>query len=1443
MSSFPNLPTIGWRRPTVAVERTVSRWQDGGWQSLGEKLADFRSAHAYVLLGEGGAGKTTAFRSECGRGSDDFAVTARHFIQRDPGSHPEWTGKTLFIDGLDEQRVGGGDPREPLDKILCQLERLRKPHFRLSCREEAWLGKSDLRELSSVANGGEVHLLRLDPLSRDGAREILVALGIQEPDDFLWNVIESGLDAFLQNPLLVEILAKAVAYASAEPWPDTQLAAFDRACRELVEERNKEHLDAQDGLPFSGQEQVVAAGRLCAIVLLSDRLGWSRRAPGDDDYPPLSNAGAPQDLLKSALDTKLFEGSEETGRRPRHRRIAEFLAARYLDKVIRGGLPATRVLALMAGGDGMVVPDLQGVSAWLATMNREARGPLIDTDPIGVAFGGDAGILDCQEVERLLARLERELDYRRIMPYWASIDSLLAGHARTVLWRRLREPDRSEGRQALVGLLLRGLSPLFGSKAGWVRPPRASSAEARDPLLAVVRDATWQHIVRQHALRALIHVLRDDADGPRELFRLLRELPGQISGDVRDELRSELLAFLYPGYLGPAEIWNYMLSSPVPYGMGAAFWTGDLVEKSSPEQLKALLKGLVASQEELLLALAQCGLEVVVFRVLARALDLFGEETEVPELFAWFELVEYDPGRAGLVLAHCEHVVPRSRHFREQKRIYDWLRDHHDTRLALILEGLCRNESLLHNRFLDRVVGDKFLGEDVPGGFRRWCLQQAVGMADKAPLVAIELLRWATAENELWGTALDDDEVVAVIRRVPLLRERRELWLAAEVRRAEGFAREIESPQYSTVRERQARYVASVCKHKAALQAGEGPPEMLHELGRVYVNGLEAGGPDQARADLDLWLGSDQCLVDAVVRGFRCFVGRSVLPSVEDILELHERGMTSLYTLPFLAGLAEDERAGIDILKRLDEAGLRRALAFYLLSRLPTKRYPIPGIFSCTEDCRPEWYRRALRDRPEAVAQVLVAVHRVRVRAKELPDQHLYDMAVKDEYAGVVRLVVPRMVTAFPSSCAGGAQLALLHQVLLAAIRYMPAEELAGLTSKRLDRSGLDLAQQAYWLAAGSLVAPDEHLPHLIDFLMDEKEVRVRHVVDFLVPDREPLPNQEWPTRHLVGLVRAIGSRLHSPWDDVPDSPHHFMGGDSIATGIRAESLVNGWIKTLAYRVDDETSAALVDLADDPALTKWSGKLRRTRDEQIERRRAMTRRTPTVSEVREALQGGAPGSAADLAALVAERLSQLGKRIRNGSTDAWTQYWHTDAEDPKGRMVTEPKLENTCRKVLVSALEPLLELHAVTISQDEQVAEEKHPDIMVHYHTHAVPIEIKKTDSRDLWTAATDQLHGRYSRDPRSDGYGIYLVLWFGADHLKKPPPSGRRPESPGQLRDRLEAELAPQHRLKTKVLVFDVSAPLGHGTRDRPNESGGHSSARGVEIETRDEPRDRKKG
>ena len=1261
------------------------------------------------------------------------------------------------------------------------------------------------------------HLLRLNPLSPEEARAILVDKGVKHPRKFIWGAVDNGLEVFIENPLLLETLAAAVVSGS---WPNGRIDTFERACGELAKEMSESHLGAQDGSPFSTSKIVLAAGRLCALLLLAGKSGWSRRGPGNDDCPALNEAEDEQGLLKIALDTKLFEGSAETGRRPRHRSIGEFLAAKYLDHAITEKcLVPGRVLAWMLGIDGLVMPDLRGVSVWLAAMNSQVRGRLIESDPIGLAFHGDAGRFSRSETQLLLDGLEAKLPHRREWPSQASLAALVAGPAREILWEMLRAADRSNVRQEVVKLLLRGMaaSP-WGDP--WVAADGSSrhAEEAQEALAAVVRDPTWQSATRHRALVALIHVVGNEADRISMLRGLLDDLAAdKVPADERGDLQEELLIHLYPGHLAVEHIWDYLPSGTASDGKAWKFWTQHLVCESPPETVGTLLDTLAVRAEELIPRLAQDNLDALVMRLLARGLELFGEERDVAKLYEWFELVGADYARPGLVPAHCERVGLRFPRLEEETQIYHWLRAHPDIQLALVLEGLRRHAEWPSATVLDMTIGTKFLGDTAPAGFRKWCLNQAVALATTDPGPSIELAFWTVTRHRFeWGSVLGNDEVASAVRDIPLLWEWNQKRLAKEEAVAEEAARPREDPAYVAFRERKEAYVASVRGQMDAIQAGQGPPGMLYELGQVYVKGL-AGGPDQARDNLALHLDSDHALAEAVMRGFRHLVDRRDLPDLDGIMHLHGKGRMSVFAFPFLAGLTEDEVAGVDSLQRLNYEGLGRALGFYLLSRLPITRRPIPRVFALEEDCRPSWYRQALRDHPQAVADAFVAVHRVRVRVKEPPDRHLYDLARTDEYAEVARLAVPRMFTPFPSRCTK-IQLEVLRQVLWAALRHMCSAALRELVRRRLARKGMDIGQRAQWLATGALTVPDEVLPKLVDFLSEEGETRsshleqrVHHLVDFLVSVSHPRSNQAWPTVHLAALVRVVGRRVRPSSDYWQDSSDQVMAGKNLDASFKATPLVMRWVDTLAARVDEQAIAVLGNLAKDPTLGTWRGLLVRALDKQSERHRMAEYHAPTLREIREAVDGGPPAGAADLAALVTEKLSQLADRIRNGNTNDWRQYWHTDPSDPQGRTVIKPKPENLCRDHLLSALRPCLFPYDIYSEPEAHHAEDARSDILVVHGTHAVPVEIKKT-GRKLWSAIKDQLIAKYIRDPRSGGYGIYLVLWFGPEHLKSAPPVGVRPDSPDKLRLMLSEMLEPAQRRTISIVVVDVSDPRGRG-------------------------------
>ena len=1390
--------------------------------SVGEKLSDFRTAHVYVLLGEPGAGKSTALDEEKKNDGHAVKVTARRFVRRSLEAHPEWRNAILLIDGLDEVRAKRGNSREPLDTLVCRLEILGNPRFRLSCREDSWLGRSDLRELSSVTDGEEVHVLRLDPLNEQDAQRIVESAGVPDPDLFYSNATDRGLEVFLQNPLLLAILVKATESGS---WPDGRLATFARACEALATETNQEHLDRRDGPPFAVEQVVLAAGRLCSLLLLCGNSGWSRRGPGNDECPALSEAGEQQPILKFALDSRLFEGDAEAGRRPRHRRIAEFLAAGYLDYVIRDrGLPATRVLAWMRGINGMVVPDLRGVSVWLAARNAEVRGPVIESDPVGVAFHGDAERFSREDTALLFSGLEAQLKHQLATQQWesassASLGALVAGPGREILYDMLRAPDRSDVRHLVVERLLRGLGEAtLRSARSEVPVSEDTRRDVHTVLTDTVRDPRWQCSVRHRALIELIGVLEHLAEGPSILLELVRDLAeGKMPEDEKGSLGLCLLDRLYPQHVGAERIWDYVEQLWTTSPPTVTSWDGDkhgwvrrLLHRSAPEDLRLLLGTLVRNARRLNKVLAHNGAEYFAERLLTRGLQLFGEETEPAELYQWFELVQAADDWPGLVLAHCEGVA-RKTHDAPRvvvASLYAWLRGHRDIQLALVLEGLKRNASHPRNRALDHAVGVKFLGDKAPAGFRRWCLEKAVALAETDAASAIELAFWTVAEREAWGPPLNDEEVLAAVCSRPLLLE----W---HVGRTAEAARHREASQSLQWREPRQVYVSSIREQLPTIETGQGTPETLHELGRVYLDGFEAGGISRARTDLGLHLGGDNDLRDSVIRGLRNLVERTGLQALDDLAVLHPGSGAPLFGAAFRAGLIEKEGTRAEQFAPRDEEALGRALALYLLSGLHSRRHPLPLSVTHPDmlywrrptQPRPKWYLHALESHPQIVADAFTAVNRVRVGVKELPDQHLYDLPWEPEYGRVGPLAVPKMFAPFPIRCTQ-AQVVSLRLVLWAALNYMPPGDLRELVLERLNRKGMGLAQRGTWLGVGLFVDREACLPRVVEFVSNGGKTRCRHLVEFLVPHLDPLPNQQWSSADLATLIKAMGAKVSSPSD---------AGG--FVLDWKLGPLLNVWLHALASRVDEEAVAALGGLAEAPGLENWRGVLCRARDEQAIERGMAVYVTPTIPEMRKVLKGGPPIGAADLSALVADKLTHLASRVRDGNTDTWQQYWHTDASDPRGRKVIKPKAEEPCRDALLSDLQLLLEPHEVDALPEGHHAEDARSDIIAIHGGLAAVVEVKKTDSKDLWTAMTDQLVSKYVRDPRSGGYGIFLVLWFGADQLKSSSPAGTRPRSPEELGRMLEGILTHEQRRTITVSVVDVSAPAG---RVSPGNMGG---------------------
>lgn len=269
----------------IIVPRTCTEITDKavqqGQASVSRPLEEFRETSAYVLLGDPGSGKTTAFEVESEATEKGYLISARNFLRTfDVSTHTEWRDKTFFSDGLDEVRAGTPDARTPFDEILRRLGMLGKPRFRLSCRQADWLGNNDLTNLKSVSPDSNVTSLRLDPLENSDVAEILKASPhVDDAAAFIAEARDRRIYGLLTNPQSLDLLVNAVAGNGS--WPESRLEMFERACHQMVLEHNEEHRVVRESSPIAGhtptpKELLDAAGRLYAVQLLSGAAGSHR---------------------------------------------------------------------------------------------------------------------------------------------------------------------------------------------------------------------------------------------------------------------------------------------------------------------------------------------------------------------------------------------------------------------------------------------------------------------------------------------------------------------------------------------------------------------------------------------------------------------------------------------------------------------------------------------------------------------------------------------------------------------------------------------------------------------------------------------------------------------------------------------------------------------------------------------------------------------------------------------------------------------------------------------------------------------------------------------------------------------------------------------------------------------------------------------------------------
>ena len=1294
-------------------------------------LASYRDVPAYVLLGDPGAGKTTAFRTECeALGAEALSITARDFTTFDPDHHPEWEGKTLFIDGLDEIRVGAVSARAPFDEIRARLDKLGRPRFRLSCRHADWLGPNDRRHLVSVSpQEAQVTVLGLDPLSETQVAQIVDArTRIDDVNEFILKARETGIADLLENPQALLLLADVIDREGA--WPTSRLDLFDKACALTIKETNEEHSIAPHRPPTP--ELLDAAGRLCAVLLVSGAVGYVRgqRHACDDYLKPEQCEYPSRDLLERALATKLFTAANEGHFIPVHRHIAEFLGAKHLSALIEKRLPAGRAIALLTGYDGGVVTNLRGLTAWLAALCESARRELIGRDPIGVVSYGDVVGFTVQEKRLLLEAIGNESSriYSQEWTGWA-IGAVATPGMEPVLGTLLEAHDEAE--YELIQLVLLSLqhgAPLPGMCA---------------PLLKMVYD---ENCVLNHswmALEAFIHNCTDDGDVTRILQLILKAISNGTLTDVGKNLTAIALTHLYPCVVSASDIWDHLTEPPHRHtGRYRRFWGVNLIDRSSEHDFETLLDGLVAGRGHLKSAIESLYLQEVPVKLLARGLEACHERLNVKRLFSWLRVV----------IPEWHRHAPQ-----DGQRIRTWLEERPEVQKQLVQEYVTS-----HHGAFDSLAEHLLHGARFPRDFGLWCLDRAA--VSKSHAAIRYYLRYAcrALEDEGYDRGLSLEVLIELARDHDLLEH------LAPFLRCPWSKPERKSYRRESDRRRR-EFAAVVASHRDALLQNCSPARLLHHLARTYFGLSSDVRGEDPRKRLDDLFDNNRDLTCAALVGLRLTPLRDDIPGPHDIFKSTITNEEYLIALPFLAGLEVTED-----LNQLNDRQLRQAYAFQFCT-----------LTNGTDRDREQ---RLLQTAPRIAAEVLVQCVRAKMGDGVYGDR-IAERLSADEYAMVARHAALPLLGSFPVCCGQPQGLAMLDELLRAAILY---EKTAALTliDEKLSRTTMRDPQRVHWLASAAGADPDRYLGRLQEFV-GHNERRVSTLENFICryhaqpADQQPTPMLEW-------LIQRFGSAAAR--SESAASTHPSLRDPS--------SQVHAMVRALADRPDCPASDALAKLVSNESLQPWRSYLTEALERQRVLRRDAEYRHPTVTEACTTLNDGTPSNAGDLAALLTHRLLVLSRRIRDDTTDDWRQYWNVDRY---GKPL-QPRPENVCRDALLSGLKPLLPV-SVRARREGSYANDKRADIVVEHGDFEVPVEIKRNGHQNLWSAAHDQLIAKYTNAPATDGYGIYLVFWFGKDDTQ-PAPTGPLPADPDELRTRLAETLSDAEQRKISIVVIDVSRP-----------------------------------
>ncbi len=1221
-----------------------------------------------------------------------------------------------------------------VDLVLQKLGELDYPPFILSCRVAEW--RSALAT-HAIADQYQVAPLEvhLEPLNRDEQLWLLTELtGDAETATALRDHFAAFGPEFLGNPQTLELIATL----RTDALPETTTALFEQAIETLRGERNELKQEMQRNAALDAAGAAFAGLILSGNARIADKPSRQIK-PGDKALPLAEVEAFDNHQVRRAADTKLFAADTE-GLTYAHRRVGEFVGARWLAARADARTKHRRMLELFKS-HGLIPASLRGLHAWLAQDPRLADS-VIDADPMGIIEYGDAEALTTGQARRLFAALER----------------LAADNPRFMDWREYRAGSLViPPLMAEVERVIRDRAADFGLRLLLLQQLEyAPTAEnLRDVLRALTLDGAEPYGLRQPSATALL------ALGGEDWPALLEQLRCQAREDSL-RLAHELLDDIGTSNLSDEQIVAIVLARD---GLSLC------PIKAEPD--RNMVKGFHRLAKDVPVERVDGLLDLLANYLIALLPEHAGfEENDLFDFAYALILKRVEQGGPVDPLDLWRWLRPlgeQTGYRRDRSRtVAEWIGAHDDVRRAIQ-----RHVMLVEAGNADLWRRAMQLARTGSGlGLQQGDVIALLGALDPADRQD-ERWREIMTYGQTWGEEgrpLRDAAKPFAAHRPDLLE-----WIE---NKSERPVPEWERKREEKLRQHKAKQAARHAEHRQNFLAKmdgmrAGDYGLVLPPAQAYLKRFQdIGDAVPAHERVAEWLGDD--IAAAAHQGLDAFLlAEPPVPDAETIAESY----------------AESRRwpAGDIIVAALAERVRNRPVPF---EDLNDERL-MAGLFECwhgtidghagIKELGPLIEAELKRRGAWEKAVKLFIEPQLRNRRQHV--DRLWAVMRADN-TGLAADLAQEWLTRFPD-LSGEAEVEMIDRL----IRSNRRDALRALLADRQERAP-DAERRRNWEAVALIV----------DF--DAARTRLGGTVE---------PELLWHLRARIG-----GRRYH---DDGEGSPAYLTVEQivwMIATfralwpstsrpGSVTTGDTNPWdasdhiwslIQRLGNDVSPDAVTAIGELRDAPE-DGYTTALRIVAAQQRQKQADEGYTPPTLDQIKAVLDAGPPATVADLRAIVADELAELGRRLRGSSEDEVKLFW-TDRGTPR--------TENECRDRTVV----LLRGHVASLSiypiDEADMPQGKRADVVFYHDALWLPVEAKRQQHPDLWTAIDRQLERFYTGHWQAEGQGLYLVFWFGAQFgMPARPGNLSKPTTAAELQAALDTHAAVKAG-RVQVVVLDLS-------------------------------------